>query len=106
MTIQQFIEAAIEGEWKLPPSMGPKPRFVIYKDSKLYGIYWIRWDTFPNNPMEGQMIRLTDMVLDPEAWKAVGKTKGWLEFLTKDRFEQMTVFIWNGVSLEEYIATL
>lgn len=77
MTIQQFIEAAIEGEYFQSGVFGPKRKYVVWKDPVAYGIYWIRWDTFPTQPMEGRRVDVHWALLDPKIWEAVGKVKGW-----------------------------
>lgn len=112
MTIKQFIEAAIEGGWKLTnsyeESVEVKGDYIIYCE---YSIF-----------------------LDPLAWKAVGKVKVWKagEFPYLDEFigDRRVGFVapyegvdfvgeyWQfamhlmidalikGRTLEEYIATL
>lgn len=51
MSVKEFIEAAIEGGWS---------------DN----------NCFTDNPHHSEFIK-EEMFLDPEAWKAVGKVKGW-----------------------------
>ncbi len=59
------------------------------------------------------------MFLDPEAWKAVAKIKGWNEksaYYNEDKelytstsrhiMEMMIDHLWNGKTIEEYISTL
>lgn len=107
MTIQKFIETAIEGGWK--------PYFL-----------------------EGQAIMkvgdryapalFSAIALDPKAWEAVGKVKGWVEndymfifpFASKNkdcsikfqgpewqaRMIMMTFQVSRGKTLESYIETL
>jgi len=109
MTIQQFIEAAIEGGWK---NDGQKVTNSLQKD--------VTRALF--SPQMTRLTSLQDMCLDPEAWKAVGKVKGWAEMCDPYcRFEncadcsdegamqkmaKMLPFLWSGKTLEEYIATL
>lgn len=109
MTIKQFIESAIEGGWV--------NNFIN-----------------PKSPVE-MMYLLAEhkyqMFLDPKAWKAVGKVKGWsdrtsrvcvcgmcripdeqLERLiwasqmAEHHMHMMVMNLFMGVTLEEYIATL
>lgn len=53
MKIQTFIEKAISGGWKRP---------AIWEDSEV------------RNPSYGMLCQI---LLDPLAWQAVGKTEGW-----------------------------
>lgn len=99
MTIQEFIESAVEGGYP-----DPKP-FM---------------STFIGIPPELMLMALNIMVLDPRAWKAVGKAKGWnegnnqpeihhdayAEYFWQSAMYAMIHAIINGSTLEEYIATL
>lgn len=98
MTIQQFIEKAIEGGWR------PKPEHE--SNSMIFGP------------------QLTNaLFLDPEAWKAVGKVEGWPKLanqLEENEVEfqdgvmlastfymhRMIDALAEGKSVEEYLATL
>lgn len=109
MTIPEFIEAAIEGGWS------DKTHFYNLIDSD-------------GNPIRSAVAML---VLDPLAWKAVGKVKGWGETTSRtcicgmcvipdeqyprkiweDRIAQemmtrMVIALNDDKTLEEYIATL
>lgn len=107
MTIKEFIEAAIEGGWE------NKELPTMTTEDGIYGefitaMYWHKM--FPT------------VVLDPEAWKAVGKVKGWKEDifysfdgihhtgqnLDEAQWYQLSMMnaLWEGQTLEEYIATL
>lgn len=77
MTIQQFIEKAIEGGWKDLHSF------------QHYNGYWARVSLKETTVIENaetgeeetvqvaQAFKLEEILLDPEAWKAVGKVEGW-----------------------------
>ena len=106
MTIQQFIEAAIEGGWK---NDGQKVTNSLQKD--------VTRALF--SPQMTRLTSLQDMCLDPEAWKAVGRLKGWktdgmcgaCEYPgsmddPEWHMHQMVRALCNGQTLEEYIATL
>lgn len=102
MTIQQFIEAAIEGGWenKHLPLMKTEDGVSGEVMTRMY------WTTmFPV------------IALDPEAWKAVGKVKGWFnELPSKDKkiitvqwmskMHMMINALIKGKTLQEYIKTL
>lgn len=95
MTIPQFIETAIEGGW------WPKPHH--------YAIEFVEGE-----PKE----RLTNygaILLDPEAWKAVGKVEGWAEpeleevgllEVWKQKFISMARALAEGKTPEQYLETL
>lgn len=104
MTIKEFISAAIEGGW----------------DNTRVSSIWFRQDT-------GEMILnlftradLSQLLLDPEAWKAVGRSKGWKQGYAPDleckeyemaeewqfKMYMMLSELIKGKNLEEYIATL
>lgn len=70
--METIITKAIEGKWKTSGTFLENPKFVVYRDSVLYGIWYVRWDTFPSAPMEGCIIRQSDMFLDPSFWKSIG----------------------------------
>jgi hypothetical protein len=65
MTIQNFIEKAIEGGWK--PSEAHSSDVTVLRD----GIVFTDLD-------KGVLsMALEQVFLDPEAWKAVGRVQGW-----------------------------
>ncbi len=104
MTIQKFIEAAIEGGYKLHNN----PRINVFEESDSHYSYcWYSKGGFD--------FLIPEMILDPEAWQAVGKAKGWGEIDSSEsntfhvwemKFIQMPMFLIKGRTLEEYIATL
>ncbi len=127
MTIQQFIETAIEGGW--PEQWDPKEtsrlsmRYVKASDYKFL-------DWYP------EKLYITSIFLDPKAWEAVGKVRGWSEESVYqkhikmdpesrkdlgdfaedladhtrsnyvDHMHAMIDAVCSGKTLEEYIATL
>jgi len=99
MTIQQFIEKAIEGGWN--------PR----RGEKQY--------TAPRPPHHICLFSEYHPFLDAEAWKAVGKVEGWgpgtrVElgggFWTEDMWlknmHRMIDALAEGKTIEEFLATL
>lgn len=54
MTIQEFVEKAVEGGWKCCDR-----------------------DIFPDGKTITDHVVVPAILLDPEAWKAVGKVEGW-----------------------------
>lgn len=123
MTATEFIQAAIEGKWITSGIVDREPNFVVYPDSTAYGIYYVRWDTFPAQPMKGKRIDIYSMVLDPKAWEAVGEAKNWklqgdFDYQTsgdpeelsddewKTRMANMIPFLIDKGNVQQYIATL
>lgn len=107
MTIQQFIEAGIKGEWK---------------PTDIWSLNVIPFDLTGNLSAQvrdhGFIYR---WILEPELWKAVGKFKDEQMqqhavangiFISSERWiweaymMQMMINIIHGKTLEEYIATL
>lgn len=91
MTIKQFIEAAIEGGWenKELPTISTEQSSM---GEVITAMYWRKM--------------LPVIALDPGAWKAVGKVKGWPEGYEIEFAGNMIRALWAGKTLEEYIATL
>lgn len=85
MTIQQFIEKAIEGGWK--PDNAERES---YSGTHKY-------------------LFVAGVMLDPLAWQAVGKVEGW----DKKKYDSwkfvmlsMTEALINGKTIQEFLATL
>lgn len=110
MTIQQFIESAIEGGWD-----GWSFDFSQSNEERLASIL-----SCLDNYDAGDGISTADILLDPEAWKAVGKIKGWSTKKSSKwpGYEEVWWEEWQynmhrmvdeliaHYTLEEYIATL
>lgn len=112
MTIKQSIGKAIKGGWN--------DEFVF--GSVLYDgrISLDPLDTLDElqHPSRLKRLRkvltLEEVVLDPEFWKAVGKVEGWGDFRGKtDEIDAplakmlgMVDELWQGKTIEEYLATL
>lgn len=115
MTIKQFIEKAIEGGWK---------GNVLDKSAELYhcngSLVVLRgWTGKQQTTYE---MNLYEILLDLEAWKAVGKVEGWKiekipppnelgsrvlgadEYISK--MHQMIDALCEGKSAEDFIKTL
>lgn len=102
MTITQFIEKAILGGWRDWATLNPGS-YVITP----LGIEW-----------GGHTFSIYAILLDPEAWKAVGKVEGWLPkgyrrgsaITERDewhaRMRWMVDALAEGKSVEDFIATL
>ena len=132
MTIQQLIEAAIEGGF-IKITQGPIPQEEFNKNAKVvdsFGYYGPCWVIkFPL--MLDIVYKIEEIVMNPDAWKAVGKVKGWGQttsrvcvcgmcvipdekvprIIWEDRIAQemmtrMVIALNDGKTLEEYIATL
>lgn len=115
--IQRFVEKAIKGGWRLledvPVSfetyggISTENKFVFFD-----GTYTYR--------------TLAEVLLDPEAWKAVGKVEGWPDYYGQCRHDgrctsrcdesnepsayinavQMLGALWEGKNIEEYLETI
>lgn len=95
MTIQEFITTAIEGGYVnnyLNPRSVAEMQYLLAESKHM-------------------------ILLDPNAWKAVGKVKGWDTFEGSSKFPnirqvwhvlmlEMIESLVEGKTLEEYIATL
>lgn len=122
MTIQQFIEAAIEGSYDYKTRLQIEGIQKYNDQGKM--VSWEEEDyirTIQQDDFER-------MILDPEAWKAVGKVKGWENIemsmydITQENdrwgykavmkpqwmwfMQKMIQELCTGKTLEEYIATL
>lgn len=98
MTIQQFIEKALEG--------GGYPKLDIISVDLFGFLYQVGREEF--------RFELSQILLDPLAFKAVGKVEGW----PKDQFEYQIREGWNGKmhrmidalaegkTIEQYLETL
>lgn len=92
MTIKQFIEAAIEGGWRKDKN----PILEIFPDPNLGPILLVR---LQEQNYHIQM-EIFELLLDPKAWEAVGKVKGWTErslyekhsILNRDNMNKKSVF--------------
>ncbi len=99
MTIKQFIEKAIEGGWG---------EFTAKSAAK-------------NDYIEWCIKNIERALLDPDAWKAVGKVEGWDDgecndetyknapigmFMWTWKMHQMTDALCEGKSIEEFLRTL
>lgn len=78
-TTQQFIEDAIKGGWS-------EPNVHLYDDQYVHHAH------------------MCVALLDPLAWKAVGKTRGWEDGYPDRVYEAFDTFfyqLYNGDSIEE-----
>ena len=64
MTIKQFISCAIEGGWN---------------ESYTLKNFGIMGDVLLVDGMRSKALIVAEIILDPSAWRAVGKVKGWKE---------------------------
>ena len=110
MTIQQFIEAAIEGGTLLVNDGAKSAITRIDVDSAFIdGRFYIH---FFESESEMRSYNTYEVLLNPEAWKAVGRVRGHGEYTDTDlmwfekKMHEMIDFLLLGKTLEEYIATL
>jgi len=105
MTTKQFIEKAIEGGWKPQNPNGPDDNPQIALEA---------WEELEGNILQQTVLHA--IVLDPLAWKAVGKVEGWKvtyngrkEWVNKQWLQKWHALIdalAEGKSIEEYLKTL
>lgn len=121
MTIPEFIEKAIEGGWLIPDNKyssfhGEYPRdsaleieVTEYQDTTMIK-FWHKKIDFGGGVYTS--IPFTQMLLDPLAWQAVGKSEGWNgpEFFSgKYKRKMMGMVVWlleEQGTIEQYLETL
>lgn len=78
MTIQSFIENAIEGGWR--PKAGDG---FVYKKCLFFSLARggsaVHFTDMPQRNVKQDFVNVPTerILLDPEAWKAIGKVEGW-----------------------------
>lgn len=87
MTIQAFIEKAIKGGWKLAP---------YYRGKKL-----TREDIIRVAQFQLEQYGKHEILLDPDAWRAVGKVEGWNDAEEKRKYPMYRKHPDGAVTLEE-----
>ncbi len=94
---QQFIEDAIKCGWKPVDEIMPKhflwrTPFQVFVAGHLCSLYFET--KVPNAEKESVLVRVSEILLDPLAWQAVGKTRGWSEpRMMKTVYEQQGIEI-------------
>lgn len=123
MTIEEFVNKAIEGGWKLNGYEEYPQRvefFVAEKNEdgsvKRYNPYWIKiFVTIPNAMSGGTLDHIKEerieyIILDPKFWEAVGKTDirvtTELKIWAKSRMLMMIDHLCNGGTIEDFISKL
>ncbi len=105
MTIQEFIEVAIEGGWEFGMTAMQNPGFQVHNFGFRFGI------ELKSN------VSIDTIVLDPEAWQAVVRShiksrevkdirEQDIKDITQNWMHKMVDMLCSGKTLEEYIATL
>lgn len=108
MTIQTFIEKAIEGGWK---SDQPHISKGAFEDGTFFGFPHWKWKDEQGNIKRATM---WEILLDHLAWQAVGKVEGWGDMrgwtdgmpAWKMRMHCMIEALAEGKTIEEFLATL
>lgn len=79
MTIKQFIEKAIEGGWKAQNDLFRIEKFVYEPEDEHSGeLVSLFGDLCRfSGPAGAWRMPVSSILLDPEAWRAVGKVGGW-----------------------------
>lgn len=92
MTIKTFIEKAIEGGWLTgyePFNLQP-----AFNSNSFEPVAGGEWNKKTLRPLRKQLTN-AEILLDPEAWKAVGKVEGWDRIIDYE-FEEKEVFLYEG----------
>lgn len=111
MTIQQFIEKAIEGGWmpQYPPRWWDNGIAEIHASWSRVRATFYRKDGSVGTKGWYIADRL-DILLDPLAWKAVGKVEGWWdnppEYVWRTNMHRMIDALAEGKTIEQFISTL
>lgn len=92
MTIKAWIGAAVEGGWGCQETEIHRCSFGHCNNCGLCDKEDL---TFTN-----------EVFLDPRAWEAVGKVKGWPQGYEVEIAHGIIHYLFSGRTLEEYIATL
>ena len=104
MTVQEFIEKAIEGGWSLG-DMAPGFKIETRKADSGWWVVCETGKTWAHYPLE-------KVLLLPEAWMAVGKVEGnekWNHLDGtgyRDRMHRMIDALADGRTIESYLARL
>lgn len=112
MTIPTFIEKAIEGGWKVQILSQTASHYEISALTRRQGDTWGVWLKQPrrkNGKLEDESteILLSEILLDPEAWKAVGKVDVWFEqYDWSWHMHRMIDALAEGKTIEQYLLTL
>ncbi len=109
MTIKEFVETAIEGGWG--GSWKKKP-VVTMLENECVGFSYA-------GSLDGISMSISNIVLQPDAWKAVIKSKlkkerdagyetndQYISDIAQTKMTEMVRQLFMGKKLEEYIATL
>lgn len=75
MTIKSFIEKAIEGGWRWREF---PERPIVRVSNEVPGLVEL-WYDYKDGGGNYSRIQPESILLEPEAWKAVGKVEGWVE---------------------------
>lgn len=95
---QRFIEDAIRGGWRDATNLRLSAGYAKYDLPESDG-----WVSKAKTP-------IAEILIDPLAWQAVGKTRGWSRGIggnvdhDKLRFLDFVDAIWSGKSIEEALA--
>ncbi len=114
MTIKTFIERAIEGGWKAGNHLFHVKDFVYEPENEHGGDFISLFGDLARFNGEAGTWRLpvSSILLDPEAWKAVGKAYDWPlcscghSHTAVARMHMMIDALAEGQSPEQFIETL
>lgn len=92
---ETFIRDAIEGRYR----GFPKDTKVIEMDASFVTL------ARPSSEV-AVTISIHEILLDPEAWKAVGKVRGWDDDEIYSHFMGMFEMFWKKVSIAQYLESI
>ena len=112
---KQFIEDAIEGGWSIQKSYYTKHiNFVKLKSSNDFHtvIELDNTTVIENDQGVNEVVPMTTchhtstILLDPLAWRAVGKVRGWSEELTYEMYSAFFKALWVGLTIEQALEAI
>lgn len=113
MTIKQFIERAIEGGWNPKGILTHPDHRFWWWHKDLDGHEGLSWAF--NHPIENSTsgMSIEEILIDPEAWKAVGKVEGWksphniaIQTEWSKKMHGLVDALIFGKTIEQYLETL
>ena len=117
---KQFIEDAIEGGWNPRPEKATPKIIMLDKDEQdeVFIIFNTEFREKGNANGRTWTMRVEQILLDPLAWQAVGKTRGWVETrgdsygvpVKKQHWRRQWIFfidnLADGLSIEEALEAI
>lgn len=114
MSTKQFIEDAIAGGWRNHPANQAYLLFDSFDNAEVFvnGFGWAYFHKKGEQPDGGTFAIKSDsfkpheVLLDPLAWQAVGKTRGWAKNQCSAKFRSTMMKIFHGLTIEEALSKI